>query len=114
MDETVRVLHVDDDPSFSELVSEFLERQSGRIEVLSEQHPAEAITRFRADDAIDCIVSDFDMPGTNGIEFLEKVREMDSDFPFILYTGKGSEEIASDAISAGVTDYLQRSCVAHC
>jgi len=108
MDETVRVLHVDDDPSFSELVSEFLERQSGRIEVLSEQHPAEAITRFRADDAIDCIVSDFDMPGTNGIEFLEKVREMDSDFPFILYTGKGSEEIASDAISAGVTDYLQK------
>ncbi len=44
----------------------------------------------------------------DGIEFLEAVREGHRDLPFILYTGKGSEEVASDAISAGVTDYLQK------
>ena len=43
-----------------------------------------------------------------GIELLETVREEYDDFPFILFTGKGSEEIASEAISAGVTDYLQK------
>jgi PAS domain S-box-containing protein len=48
------------------------------------------------------------MPGENGIEFLEAVREEYPDLPFILYTGKGSEEVASDAISSGVTDYLQK------
>lgn len=48
------------------------------------------------------------MPGMNGIEFLESVRAIDEDLPFILFTGKGSEEVASEAISAGVTDYLQK------
>jgi PAS domain S-box-containing protein len=57
---------------------------------------------------VDCVVSDYDMPGQNGIEFLEAVRDDYPDLPFILYTGKGSEEIASDAISAGVTEYLQK------
>uniref|UniRef100_UPI003EBA954A PAS domain S-box protein n=1 Tax=Halobaculum sp. EA56 TaxID=3421648 RepID=UPI003EBA954A len=57
---------------------------------------------------VDCVVSDYEMPGRNGIDFLERVREEYPELPFILYTGKGSEEVASDAISAGVTDYLQK------
>jgi PAS domain S-box len=48
------------------------------------------------------------MPDQNGLEFLRTVRETHPELPFILFTGKGSEEIASEAISAGVTDYLQK------
>jgi CheY-like chemotaxis protein len=48
------------------------------------------------------------MPGKDGIEFLQAVREAYPDLPFVLFTGKGSEAVASDAISAGVTDYLQK------
>jgi PAS domain S-box-containing protein len=48
------------------------------------------------------------MPNQNGIEFLRSVREIYPDLPFILFTGKGSEEVASEAISAGVSDYLQK------
>jgi DNA-binding NtrC family response regulator len=48
------------------------------------------------------------MPGVDGLEFLASVREEYPDLPFILFTGKGSEEIASEAISRGVTDYLQK------
>ncbi|GAB7008119.1 hypothetical protein JCM31271_00620 [Halorubrum trueperi] len=55
-----------------------------------------------------CIVSDYDMPGQSGLEFLTTLRETHPRLPFILYTGKGSEDVASDAISAGVTDYLQK------
>lgn len=48
------------------------------------------------------------MPGLDGLDVLERVRGEYPDLPFILFTGKGSEEIASDAISKGVTDYLQK------
>ncbi len=65
------------------------------------------LDQLAADD-FDCVVSDYDMPDQNGVEFLETIREESPDLPFILYTGKGSEEVASDAISAGVTDYVQK------
>jgi PAS domain S-box-containing protein len=108
IERTIRVLHVDDEPSFRDLTAEFLEMEYNQIEVLSAESAAEGIERFRTESDIDCIVSDYEMPGTDGIEFLQTIREEDAEFPFVLYTGKGSEEIASDAISAGVTDYLQK------
>lgn len=57
---------------------------------------------------IDCIVSEYKMSGRSGIEFLNIVAEYQPDIPFILYTSNGSEEVASEAISAGVTDYLNK------
>ena len=48
------------------------------------------------------------MPRSTGLEFLKKVREQYPDLPFILYTGRESEEVASEAIRLGVTDYLQK------
>ena len=59
--------------------------------------------------ALDCVVSDYDMHGLTGLKLLEAVRAVDPDVPFILFTGKGSETIASRAISEGATDYLQRT-----
>ena len=103
----VRVLHVDDEPGFAELAGEFLEREDDRIEVLTATDAEEGLTVLGGEQ-VDCIVSDYDMPGRNGIEFLEAVREDHSDLPFVLFTGKGSEEVASDAFSAGATDYLQK------
>jgi len=103
----IRVLHVDDQRDIVELSSDFLERESDAIEVLTETTVQDGLQRL-ASERVDCIVSDYDMPGCNGLEFLEYVREDHGDIPFILYTGKGSEEIASKAISAGVTDYLQK------
>jgi signal transduction histidine kinase/DNA-binding NarL/FixJ family response regulator len=106
--EPIRVLHVDDDPAFVDLTQTYLEREDGRIEVTTATSTDEGFDRLGRSD-VDCIVSDYDMPGLNGIEFLEAVRETHPDLPFVLFTGKGSEEVASDAISAGVTDYLQKS-----
>ncbi|ELZ27462.1 HTR-like protein [Halosimplex carlsbadense 2-9-1] len=104
---TIRVLHVDDDPDLSALVASALEREDDRFEVVTATSPDEGLETLGA-ERVDCVVSDYDMPGTNGIEFLERVRADHPDLPFVLYTGKGSEEVASDAISAGVTDYLQK------
>jgi PAS domain S-box-containing protein len=108
-DDEITVLHVDDDSAFVDMAATFLERADDRIGVRTATSAADAAaTLAERGDAIDCVVSDYDMPGRNGVEFLETVRADRPNLPFILYTGKGSEEIASDAISAGVTDYLQK------
>ena len=104
---TVRVLHVDDEPDFADVAATFVEQEDDRFEVDTTTSASDGLERL-ATTEFDCIVSDYDMPGTDGIEFLKTVRETHPDLPFILYTGKGSEEVASDAISAGVTEYLQK------
>ncbi|MFB6211929.1 MAG: PAS domain S-box protein [Halobacteriales archaeon] len=104
---TVRILHVDDEPDFADTAAALLEREDERFSVTTAQSVEDGLDRI-ADEEFDCIVSDYDMPGQDGIAFLEAVRETYPDLPFILFTGKGSEEVASNAISAGVTDYLQK------
>ena len=103
----IRVLHVDDEADFTELTATYLEREDDRFTVETATSATEGLEVI-ADDDVDCVVSDYDMPGRNGIEFLDSIRDHSPDLPFILFTGKGSEEVASDAISAGVTDYLQK------
>jgi len=105
-DGDITVLHVDDEPGFADMTAEFLQR-AGRFDVLTEERGEDALARI-ADEPVDCVVSDHDMPGMNGLELLAQVRERYPDLPFILFTGKGSEEVAGEAISAGVTDYLQK------
>ncbi len=104
----VRVLHVDDDPDLTDLTAEYLIREDDSFDVTAVTSVDEALAVLENRE-VDCIVSDYDMPGHNGIEFLERVRADYPQVPFFLYTGKGSEEIASEAISAGVDDYLQKS-----
>lgn len=103
----ITVLHVDDEPDFAELTATFLERENERLSVETTTSANDGTERLE-EDSIDCVVSDYEMPGKNGIEFLKAVRDDRPDLPFILFTGKGSEEIASEAISAGVSDYLQK------
>jgi PAS domain S-box-containing protein len=104
---TIRVLHVDDETDFGDLVADCLEREDDAFEVYTETSVDAALDHL-FDDGVDCVVSDYDMPGTDGIEFLGLVREYDENLPFILFTGKGSESVASEAFSAGATDYLQK------
>ncbi len=104
----ISVLHVDDDADVARLTAEYLEREMEDVEIITKTSARDGVELLTEED-IDCIVSDYDMPDTNGLEFLSLVRDDHPDLPFILFTGKGSEEIAAEAISAGVTDYLQKS-----
>lgn len=105
--ESIKILHVDDEPGFADTAATFIEREDDRFDVKTVTSPDEGLQQLKT-EPVDCIVSDHDMPKQTGIEFLESVRDEYPSLPFILYTGKGSETIASDAISAGVTDYLQK------
>ncbi|RNJ25447.1 response regulator [Halosegnis longus] len=103
------VLVVDDDAALLDLTKTYLEREREGFEVVTAVRTDDALQHLSGSaTSVDAVVSDYNMPGMNGLELLTEVREDHPDLPFILFTGKGSETIASDAISAGVTDYLQK------
>ena len=106
--DTIRVLHADDDLEFAEMATTFLERENDRFDTETVASASDGLTHL-AHSTFDCVISDYDMPIQDGIEFLKSVRDNYPELPFILFTGKGSEKVASEAISAGVTDYLQKS-----
>jgi CheY-like chemotaxis protein len=103
----ISVLLVDDDRSLVDMSSAFLEREIDTIDTTTLTDP-EAVLDEVDGGEYDCIVSDFDMPGLDGLELLSTLREEGIEIPFVLFTGKGSEEIASRAITAGVDEYLQK------
>ena len=105
--DSIRILHVDDEPDFADMVATFLQKEDDRFIVETATSAADGREQLAHHD-VDCLISDYDMPGQNGIEFLESIREEYPDLPFVLFTGKGSEEVAGEAISAGATDYLRK------
>ena len=103
----ISVLYVDDEPELVEMNRRHLQQYDERIELETVRSVGAGQERL-AEGKFDCIVSDYAMPGTNGIEFLERVREEDANLPFILYTTRPCEAVATEALSAGATDYVQK------
>ncbi|KAA9398394.1 response regulator [Haloarcula sp. CBA1130] len=103
--EEISVLVVDDSDFFGEITSEKLRDGHGFTTKVSNSGP-EALKSLR-EQRVDCVVSDYEMPGMNGLELYEKISAEFS-IPFILMTGQGGESVASDAIGTGVDDHLQK------
>ena len=103
----IRVLHVEDNEFFGKVASEILTQEISDVTVHTETVPTGALARLEHEQ-FDCVVSDYEMPEMNGLELLDAVREITPQIPYILMTGGGSEKTASEAISAGVTDYLKK------
>ncbi len=100
------VLYVDDEPDLLEITRLFLE-QSGEFRVGTMTSAEEALNS-QIIPSYDAIVSDYLMPGMDGIDFLKTVRKQFGDIPFILFTGRGREEVVIDAINNGADFYLQK------
>jgi hypothetical protein len=102
-----RVLIVDDEPGILEIARDFLE-SDGEITVLTAESASQALDRLKKDN-IDVIVSDYQMPpGMNSIELLKTLRDEGNDIPFIVFTGRGREEVAIEALNNGAAFYLQK------
>jgi PAS domain S-box-containing protein len=103
---TITVLYVDDDPDLLAIGCRFLQRIGGyRVEPV---HSAcEALLRLQELE-VDLVLSDYQMPEMDGITFLKVVRQDYVDLPFILFTGRGREEIVIEALNSGADFYLQK------
>ncbi len=107
MKSKTRVLMVDDEPGILEIAQDFLESE-GDISVTTADSASQALTRLKNEN-IDVIISDYQMPpGMNSIELLKQLREEGNDTPFIIFTGRGREEVAIEALNNGAAFYLQK------
>ena len=102
----LRVLHVDDEEVQLSFTKRFLEELDGEIQVFSVKNSQEVFTLL-ASETFDCVVSDYQMPGMDGIELSRRIRDT-SDVPIIIYTGRGSEEVAEKAFEVGINDYIRK------
>jgi len=102
----MRVLYVDDEADLLEVGKMFLE-QSGEFTIETATSAQEALDS-PAFPSYDAIIADYQMPGMNGIAFLKEVRQRFGNLPFILFTGRGREEIVIEAINNGADFYLQK------
>jgi len=102
----IRVLHVDDEETNAR-AKRVLEGGTDRLRVETASTVADGIERFTAAE-VDCVVASYRLPDCDGVELLRRVRELDGDVPFVLFTDRGSERVASEAVSAGVTEYVPR------
>jgi PAS domain S-box-containing protein len=103
---SIRILVVDDDATILEIAKEFL-GQVPDFTVDAELSPENALLVLSS-DRYDAVVSDYQMPGLDGIQFLKHLRSQGNDIPFILLTGKGREEVAMEALNNGADFYLQK------
>ena len=103
----IRVLQVDDDDVFRGRSASALEEAG--LDVVTAADAAAGLERL--DAGIDCVVTEHDVPGRDGLGFFHAVRDRRPALPVVLLTGRGDEAVASEAIGAGVADYLRKGAV---
>jgi PAS domain S-box-containing protein len=102
----IRVRHLDTDADFAETAARRLEAADDRLAVTPETDPQAVLDAL---PSTDCVIAEYELAGTDGIELLGDVRDRYPDLPFILFTSEGDEQTAADAISAGATDYVRKT-----
>ncbi|MFW9916718.1 MAG: PAS domain S-box protein [Candidatus Thorarchaeota archaeon] len=102
-----RILLVDDDPEFLAITKEFLLQKEPTLDILTTINPSEALEITRT-QPLDAIVSDYQMPEMDGLQLLAQIRTEDNFLPFIMFTGRGREEVAIKALNLGANRYLKK------
>src|SRR5512145_1863577 len=102
----ISILYVDDEPGLLELCRIFLE-QTGVFRVDTVESAEGALVLLEK-TPYDAVISDFQMPGMDGISLLKAIRQQCGDMPFILFTGRGREEVVIEAVNNGADFYIQK------
>jgi len=104
--DVIRVLHVDDDAAILE-ISKIVLMDMDNFEIDQVLCVDEALKKLETGN-YDVVISDYEMPQKNGLQFLKELKEQKYEIPFILFTGKGREEIAIQALNIGANGYFNK------
>lgn len=99
----INILEVGDTPDCLDSADPGAKKSELQIE--SVEALSDGITRLNVTN-VDCIVSAYNLPDGDGIEFLQVVRKECGDLPFVLYADEGDQTVAAEAVSSGVTEYV--------
>lgn len=103
----ISILNIDDEPGLLELSKTYLEKENEHFEVDTSISAIDALEKLEK-KKYDAIISDYKMPGMNGLELLKALRNQGNNIPFIIFTGKGREEVAIEALNLGADRYIQK------
>lgn len=103
-DTVIQVLHVDDESAFLNIAKQCLEEEGFEVDIATS---AEEALHILETCQYHVIISDYMLPGKNGLEFLKEIREK-STTPFVMLTGKGKEDVAIAALNAGADYYTKK------
>ena len=106
MPDAIRVLYVDDEPALLEIGKLFLERE-GTFVIDTLISVSDALMRLNT-ERYDAILSDYQMPEMDGITFLKQLRASGNKTPFVIFTGRGREEVVIEALNNGADFYIQK------
>ncbi len=99
------ILVTDDEKSIRNSLREILEFES--YNVLEAEAGESALNKVR-NEKVDLMILDIKMKGMDGIEVLEKVKEIDADLPVIMISGHGTIKIAVEATKIGAFDFIEK------
>lgn len=103
-----RVLHVDDNPDDRALVARELQRDLPELSVV-EVGDSQSLERALTDGQYDLVITDYELFWSNGLKILERLHREAPDVPVVMFTGSGNEEVAVEAMKAGVEDYILKT-----
>ena len=101
-----RILVIDDEPDMLMLLRIMIEDNTD-YEVETTNNPAEGLKLLK-DKHYDLVISDLKMPGMDGIELFDELKEIKPDIPVIIITAYGSLEIGDEALKKGVADFITK------
>ena len=99
------ILIIEDEKAIRKTLTEILSYEGYKIEEAGDGE--EGLRRFR-EKTFDVVLCDIKMPKIDGIEFLDKVRELNPDVPVIMISGHGTIETAVEAVKKGAYDYIAK------
>ncbi len=102
----IEVLLVDEDDDVLDIVQTFLQREDD-LDVTGENDPEQALEMAQAGD-YDVVVSDYKMPGLDGLELCEELRASGDGMPFVLFSAREPEDVQPAAEEAGVDSFVQK------
>lgn len=102
------ILIIDDNVDHFDMTKRLLSRENGKYTVDYAQNGSSGLELISS-KSYDLVLLDYSLPGMSGIDVLQKIQAQNKDVPVIMVTGMGSEEIATQALKLGASDYIIKS-----